>query len=58
MTKTLDLEERKIAVFRDKTIRRVMHGGEWWFSVIDVVAALTESSIPKRVTSQKVGVGV
>jgi DNA-damage-inducible protein D len=34
--------------FESKKIRRIFHQDEWWFSVIDVVGALTESSIPKR----------
>jgi DNA-damage-inducible protein D len=40
--------ENKLSVFKGKKIRRVMHDGEWWFSVIDVVEALTDSSIAKR----------
>ncbi len=31
------------AVFRGREIRKTLHDGEWWFSVIDVVAALTDS---------------
>lgn len=40
----------KIAVFKDKKIRRYWDEAEekWFFSIIDVVSALTESSIPKR----------
>ena len=34
--------------FESKKIRRIFHQDEWWFSVIDVVGVLTESSIPKR----------
>jgi DNA-damage-inducible protein D len=25
-------------------VRRTLHEGEWWFSVVDVVGALTDSS--------------
>lgn len=32
-----------IAVFQETTIRRVWHNEEWWFSVVDVCAILTES---------------
>src|SRR3989338_7382809 len=32
-----------IAMFQGKNIRKVLHKGERWFSVIDVVAALTDS---------------
>ncbi|MBU1327117.1 Bro-N domain-containing protein [Patescibacteria group bacterium] len=37
-----------LAIFRGKQIRRAIHHNEWWFSVIDVVGALTDSSIPRR----------
>lgn len=37
-------ELAKIAIFQKKEIRKQLHGGEWWFSVIDVVAALTDST--------------
>jgi prophage antirepressor-like protein len=30
--------ETKIAVFKGKGIRKVIHNNEWWFSVSDVVA--------------------
>lgn len=39
-------EEHKLVVFRRKDIRRKLHGGEWWFVITDVVAALTESENP------------
>ena len=45
MTKT-DLI--RVAVFEGKHIRKIMHEGEWWFSVVDIVEVLTGSSIPKR----------
>jgi hypothetical protein len=35
--------ESGIAVFRGKGIRKKLHKNEWWFSVIDVCSALTES---------------
>lgn len=38
----------KIIVFKDKNIRRVWRNGEWFFSVVDVVGILSESSIPRR----------
>lgn len=31
-----------IAMFQGKNVRKVLHNGEWWFSVIDVIAALTD----------------
>lgn len=39
-------EKHKIAVFQNKEIRRVFVDGEWFFSVIDVVAVLTDSPDP------------
>jgi DNA-damage-inducible protein D len=45
MTKT---ELIRVAVFEGKHIRKIIHDGEWWFSVIDIVEVLTGSSIPKR----------
>ena len=33
----------KIAVFRKKEIRRIIYQNEWWFSVVDVCEALTDS---------------
>lgn len=36
-------EHPKIAIFQKREIRKQLHGGEWWFSVVDVIAALTES---------------
>jgi hypothetical protein len=37
-----------IAVFQDKHIRRTWHEEEWWFSIEDIVLALTDSSDPKQ----------
>jgi len=36
-------EKNEIAIFEDKKIRRIWHEEDWWFSVVDVVWALTES---------------
>jgi len=33
----------RIALYRGKEIRKTFHNGEWWFSVVDVVAVLTDS---------------
>ena len=35
--------DNKLVVFRGKKIRRVLEATEWWFSVVDVCEALTES---------------
>lgn len=34
----------KMVVFNAQTIRRVFHNDEWWFVIIDVIAAVTGSS--------------
>lgn len=36
-------EENKIVVFQDKSIRRIWHENEWYFSIVDVIKALTDS---------------
>lgn len=36
--------ESHIAVFRGKEIRKTIHNSEWWFSIVDVRAVLTESA--------------
>lgn len=38
----------EIVPFKDAEIRKTLHEGEWWFSVVDVVGALTGSSNPRR----------
>jgi DNA-damage-inducible protein D len=38
----------KLVVFEDKKIRRAFHNDEWYFSIIDIVEALVESSNPRR----------
>lgn len=38
--------EAKLVVFQDREIRRTLHSGEWWFVIVDVVAALTDSVDP------------
>ena len=40
-----DLNAR-VALFHKREIRRTMHQDEWWFVIIDVVAALTDSPDP------------
>ena len=38
--------ENKLVVFKGKEIRRTLHNNEWWFAIVDVVAALTDSVDP------------
>jgi hypothetical protein len=37
-------ESTKIAIFHGKQIRKLFFKDEWWFSVVDVIALLTDSS--------------
>ena len=41
-------QEKALVVFQNKKIRRTWYDGEWYFSVINVVEVLTNSTIPKR----------
>lgn len=54
MKKENQVKERKmmeqaapVAVFKGKQVRRTLHENEWWFSVVDVVGALTDSANPR-----------
>ena len=38
------MESTKIVIFKGKNIRKTLFKNEWWFSVVDVVEALTESA--------------
>ncbi len=41
-------EIAKVAFFEGKHVRKILHEGEWWFSIVDIVQVLTDSSISKR----------
>ena len=41
-------EITKIAIFEGKNIRKILHGGEWWFSIVDIIQALTDSTQPSK----------
>jgi hypothetical protein len=43
-----DEQTTTMAIFEGFTIRQVWHDEEWFFSVIDVIAALTESTNPRK----------
>ncbi|MBU4351970.1 MAG: Bro-N domain-containing protein [Nanoarchaeota archaeon] len=38
--------KNKLIVFQGKNIRKTWHNDEWWFSVVDIVAVLTDSPNP------------
>ncbi|MBI4778536.1 Bro-N domain-containing protein [Candidatus Desantisbacteria bacterium] len=52
------METTKIALFKKKKIRKILFNNEWWFSVIDVIEALTDSTQPSKYwTAMKARVG-
>lgn len=40
-------ESTRISIFHGKQIRRIFLENEWWFSVVDVIAFLTDSKKPR-----------
>jgi prophage antirepressor-like protein len=38
----------KIVVFKGNKIRKVIYKNEWWFSISDIIEALTDSADPKQ----------
>jgi DNA-damage-inducible protein D len=40
------MQDTRIAIFKGKEIRKTLFQGEWWFSVVDVIGVLTDSSNP------------
>src|SRR3989338_3432586 len=43
-----ELAITKVALFEGKKIRKVFHQNEWWFSIIDVIEVLTDSTRPRK----------
>ena len=41
-------KDKALVVFQDKRIRRIWHNNQWYFSVVDVVAALTDSPTSRQ----------
>jgi hypothetical protein len=37
-----------LALFQEKSVRRVWYGGRWYFSIIDVIAILADTDNPRR----------
>ncbi|MDO8538307.1 MAG: Bro-N domain-containing protein [archaeon] len=41
-------EENALVVFQGAKIRRTWHNDEWWFSIFDIISALTDSKDPEQ----------
>jgi len=41
-------KNNKIALFEKKEIRKIWYKNEWYFSVVDIIGVLTESSRPRK----------
>jgi DNA-damage-inducible protein D len=46
------MKKDKIIIFQNKNIRRIWYNKEWWFSVVDIINVLTESSRPRKYWSE------
>ena len=40
--------ENNLALLEDKKVRRIWYDSQWWFSVIDVIEALTGTDRPRK----------
>ena len=41
-------KNQKLVIFESKQIRRIWHQEEWFYSVVDIIAILTESPTPRQ----------
>ena len=42
------METTKIALFKGRKVRKTLYENEWWFSIIDVISVLTDSTQPSK----------
>ncbi len=42
------MENTQISIFNGFRVRKILHKGEWWFSIVDIVEVLTESENPRK----------
>ena len=42
------MEDQKIILFQEKQVRREWHDDQWFFSVIDIIEILTDSTNPRK----------
>ncbi len=40
-------QPNKLVIFQSKKIRRIWNEEEWYYSVVDIIGALTDSSNPR-----------
>ncbi len=40
--------ETKIAIFKGKKVRKILHQNEWWFSVIDAIEVVADTDRPRK----------
>lgn len=44
----METQTTKIAVFKGKQVRKILHDNEWWFSIIDIIEVLTGNERPRK----------
>ena len=42
------IDPTRIAIFQKKEIRKIIYKNEWWFSIVDIVQALTGTERPRK----------
>jgi DNA-damage-inducible protein D len=44
----MSADNTALVVFQGREIRRIWHNERWYFSVVDIIAVLTDSTVPRR----------